>query len=271
MQWYKPMIMNNNITPFSDEEYKEFTKFIYNHAGINLTEKKRSLVFNRLRKKVIEHKLTSFGEYFKFAKNSNDELVNMINSITTNVTSLFRDMRQFVALTEMILPKYAKERRQLKIWSAGCSSGEEPYSIAIQVLKYKDPINFEILASDLSTKVLKIAGDGLYSEEAIKNVEKADLTKYFKKEGQEYRVNPEVKKYIKFSQINLMGPNFPSNLDIIFCRNVVIYFDAETKSKLFSKFYNSLKSDGYLFLGHSESLFNNPNFKFVKPSIYQKV
>ncbi|MFW5800168.1 MAG: CheR family methyltransferase [Spirochaetota bacterium] len=264
------MLNFEKIKTFTDKEYADFCKFIYDYSGIHLTEKKRSLVNNRLRKRVLKHNFSSYGEYFNYVKKHRDEeFVMMINVITTNVSSFFRDEKQFKYLSEEVIKNLGKNR--LKIWSAGCSTGEEPYSIALSLTTSNPEISFDILATDLSTRVLDFAKVGIYKEEQLKTVPDFMLRKYFRKvETGQYQIKPEIKKNIRFDKLNLIKDTFPNNIDIIFCRNVIIYFDKETKDKLFVKYAQSLNKGGYLFLGHSESLFNNPLFKFYKPSIYIK-
>jgi chemotaxis protein methyltransferase CheR len=264
------MLNFEKIKPFTDKEYDNFCKFIYDYSGIFLTEKKRSLVNNRLRKRVLLHNFSSYGEYFDYVKKHRDEeFVMMVNVITTNVSSFFRDEKQFEYLSKEVVPELGKPR--LKIWSAGCSTGEEPYSIALKLIVHNPDVKFDILATDLSTRVLDFAKNGIYREEQLKTVPKTMLSNYFKKATDDkYEIKPTIKQNITFKQLNLIKDPYPQNLDIIFCRNVIIYFDKETKEKLFIKFAKALNKSAYLFLGHSESLFNNPLFKFYKPSLYVK-
>ncbi len=264
------MLNFDKIKPFTDREYEEFCKFIYEYSGIHLTEKKRSLVNNRLRKRVIAHNFESYGEYFNYVKTHRDEeFIMMINVITTNVSSFFRDEKQFDYLSSEVVKKINKSK--IKIWSAGCSTGEEPYSIVLKLLSFNSDISFDILASDLSTRVLDFAQTGIYKAEQIKTVPEHMIRTYFTKlDDDKFQIKPIIKQYIKFQQLNLIKDPFPRSIDIIFCRNVIIYFDKETKENLFVKFADTLNRNGYLFLGHSESLFNNPLFKFYKPSIYIK-
>lgn len=265
----------DDLQPFSDQEFQEFCKYIYENVGINLTEKKRSLVNNRLRKRLIELNFKSYGQYFNYIKKSKDEneLVLMINSITTNVSSFFRDNKQFVTLAEILKTEFKSKTNPLRIWSAGCSTGQEPYTISITLLKEHPNLRYEIHGSDLSTRVLQIASKGIYTHEQIEKdiQDPRDVERFFIKRADHYEIKPDVKRNIKFFQHNLMHNNFPKNFDIIFCRNVIIYFDKETKEKLFQKFFHSLGAHGFLFLGHSESLFNNPLFRYYRPSIYKKV
>ena len=225
------MFKVNQLEEFSDKDFEDFCKYIYDKVGIKLTDRKRSLVHNRLRKRLVQLNLTSYGEYFNFVKThkGKDEFVHMVNAITTNVTTFFRDPKQFQTLSQLVLPFYEKLNRSIRIWSAGCSTGEEPYTIAIEIMKYIKNFRFEIVATDISTKVLEQAEAGLYKYEQVKTVSTQYLDQFFIKRDELYEVHPDVRKFVKFKQLNLIDDTFPSNIDIIFCRNVVIYFDKETK------------------------------------------
>lgn len=267
--------MMNELKPFTEEEYQRFCDFIYNTAGINLTEKKYSLVNNRLRRRVRHHNFNSYNEYFQWVLNNDEgkeELENLINQITTNVSSFFREPKQLKTFFEELLPDLAKKQSGLRIWSAGCSTGEEPYTIAMIMLKFK-ALEYEILATDLSTKVLKKAKEGIYTAEQIKSIDPSTLKQFFTHDADSntYKIIDKVKKNIRFDHLNLIKDKYPSNMDFVFCRNVIIYFDRQTKDKVIGGYHKSLKDGGFLCLGHSESLFNNPLFKFYKPSIYMKV
>ncbi len=257
---------------FSDKEFKEFCKYIYDNVGINLTDKKYSLVHNRLRSRLVKYNFNSYGDYFNFVKEDkeNDELTNLINAITTNVTTFFRDRNQFNTFSQLVLPYFEQKHTNINIWSAGCSTGEEPYSIAIEILKHTTNIKFKIHATDISTKVLDSASAGIYSKEQIKTVEEHYLRRFFIKRNDKFEVLPKVKENVQFYKLNLVEDKFPPRMDIVFCRNVVIYFDKDTRDKLYKKFYDSLNQDGFFFVGHSESLFTNKLFKFFRPSVYKK-
>jgi chemotaxis protein methyltransferase CheR len=261
------------LQEFSEKEFEEFCKYIYDNVGIKLTDKKRNLVHNRLRKRLIALEFDNYGEYFRFVKSlkGKEELIYLINAITTNVTTFFRDPKQFQTFSQLVLPCYENVKRRITIWSAGCSTGEEPYSIAIEILKYVKDLNFQIMASDLSTKVLETAEMGAYPYEQVKTVSPQYLSEFFTKKGDLYEVKPIVKKYVTFKKLNLIEDSFPQNVDIIFCRNVVIYFDKETKDTLYKKFHQCLNPQSFLFVGHSESLFSSTLFKFFKPSVYRRV
>ena len=275
--------MNNYELKNSD--FEKIRKIIYEQCGINLHEGKKELVKARLGKRLRDGNYNSFADYCSYVTTAEgtDELVAMIDSISTNLTSFFREESHFARLRLIVSAILEKNdtrgfKDRFKIWSAGCSTGEEPYTLAITVREAvgQRPFDFTILATDISTKVLRIAEGGIYSQEKIKNIATPILKKYFQigtdhSEGH-YRIKTEIKNVIDFQRFNLMH-KFPaqSQLDIIFCRNVMIYFDKQTQGVLVNKFYDSLNKGGYFFVGHSESLTGlNHQFKYIEPSVYQK-
>ncbi|MBW2108606.1 MAG: protein-glutamate O-methyltransferase CheR, partial [Deltaproteobacteria bacterium] len=210
------------------------------------------------------------------------ELVRMLDAISTNLTSFFREERHFEFLTNKVFPSWTARSghgEKIRLWSAGCSSGEEPYSLAICMMDYFSgglPADTKILATDLSTKVLNRAQSGVYNAERIKKIPKSTLRKYFQKgvgsQAGEFRVKECIREMIVFRRLNLMDP-FPFKLrfSLICCRNVMIYFDKMTQGRLVNKFYDCLESGGYLFIGHSESLTGiDHRFKYIQPAVYYK-
>ncbi len=209
------------------------------------------------------------------------EIVNLLDAISTNVTYFFREDKHFDFLTSTVIPELesTKKRgleREIRIWSAGCSTGEEPYSLAITfaeniALENRD---FRILATDLSTNVLSHARKGVYDKERLRNVSGALLKKYFSgnRDGSRFRVHEKLASYIKFARLNLMHDfPFKNRFDCIFCRNVMIYFDRQTQGQLVNKFSSFLNPGGYLMIGHSESLTNvKHDLVYVQPSLYRK-
>ncbi len=253
-----------NIKPLSDETFNKFRELIYRETGISMNDSKKLLVANRLRKRIISLDLNSYEEYYDFltkTKEGKRELVHFIDAVSTNETYFFRGENHFKALRESILPELFKKRNFIKIWSAGCSTGEEPYSIAITVLETKKRCNwrgsFKIFATDISHEVLKRAKDGVYGGRTLKYVSDDTKKNYFSDLGDgTFAVKDEVKKNVIFTTNNLLKDRPPDReFDIIFCRNVMIYFDKATQKKIVDEnFANVLKMDGYLFIGHSESL-----------------
>ena len=275
--------MNNYELKNSD--FEKISKLIYEQCGINLHEGKRELVKARLVKRLHAGNYKSFSDYCQYVTTieGTDELIAMIDSISTNLTSFFREESHFVRLRLIISSILEKNGSRsltdrFKVWSAGCSTGEEPYTLAITIkdVAGQKPLETMILATDISTKVLRIAEAGIYPQEKIKNIPIPILKKYFQigsghSEGH-YRVKSEIKSMIDFQRFNLMH-NFTAqaHFDIIFCRNVMIYFDKQTQGVLVNKFYDSLRNGGYFFVGHSESLTGlKHQFNYIEPSVYQK-
>lgn len=269
-----------------DSDFEKIRKIIYEQCGINLCESKRELVKARLGKRLREGNYSSFSDYCQYVATDEgtDELIAMIDSISTNLTSFFREESHFARLQVIISSILEKagshsSAPKFNVWSAGCSTGEEPYTVAITIREVVGvrPFDAKILATDISTKVLRIAGAAIYSEERIKNMPPPILKKYFQigtgdSEGY-YRIKKDLKDMIEFKRFNLMDKfPFESHFDLILCRNVMIYFDKQTQGNLVNKYYNSLKKDGYFFVGHSESLTGlKHQFKYVEPSVYQKL
>ncbi len=274
-----------NDYELKSSDFEKISKLIYEQCGINLHEGKRELVKARLVKRLHAGNYKSFSDYCHYVTTAEgtDELIAMIDSISTNLTSFFREESHFVRLRLIISSILEKNNSRgltdrFKIWSAGCSTGEEPYTLAMTVKEVaaQKPFETMILATDISTKVLRIAEAGIYTHEKIKNIAPSMLKKYFQigtgnSEGH-YRVKSELKSMIDFQRFNLMHKfKSQAHFDIIFCRNVMIYFDKQTQGVLVNKFYDSLKNGGYFFVGHSESLTGlNHQFKYIEPSVYQK-
>jgi chemotaxis protein methyltransferase CheR len=269
---------------FRDADFIRVQKQIYDYAGIQLTEAKRHLVYNRLAKRIRQLNLTSFSAYLDFVEAHPDtEFTHLVNSITTNLTFFFREVHHFDALREQLIPKlkarHAKDKR-LRVWSAGCSTGEEPYSIAITLMQaFNENLSgwdVKVLATDLDTNVLEHAQNGIYKLDKTEGIPEPLLKRWFN-EGRGdnegfVRAKDELKSLITFKPLNLMkewpmkGP-----FDVIFCRNVVIYFDKPTQRTLFKRYYDLLSPGGYLIVGHSESLHNiNNDFTLLGKTIYQK-
>ena len=273
----------NNVQ-FTDNDYHKIAEFVHKTAGINLLEGKKELIRTRLGKRMRLLQMHDFHTYFKHVMNDDtgEEIIYLLDALATNLTSFFREDQHFEFMGTVLLPELEKQRKsqgshRLRIWSAACSSGEEPYTIAMIVME-KAPFfgqngDCKILATDISTKVLNIAKKGLYGPERMKTVPHMLLTKYFQKTGdQMYQVSSQLRDLIAFRRLNLMDPlPFKHPMDLIFCRNVMIYFDKETISRLVNKYYQILNPGGFLFIGHSESLSGfKHDFKYVQPCIYQK-
>ncbi len=269
----------------TDIDFEKISRLVYEQSGINLHKDKKELVKARLGKRLREGKFGSFRDYYRYVttKKGVNELVAMIDSISTNLTSFFREENHFHKLREVVpeMMKAAGNGRcvpNLRLWSAGCSTGEEPYSLAItlkEAIKNRN-CNLKILATDISTRTLRTAVDGVYPKEKTKKIPPLLLRKYFQigqgRWDRYYRVKKDLKDSVEFMKFNLMEiPAFNDSFDIIFCRNVMIYFDKETQDSLVNRFYECLKEKGYLFVGHSESLTGLAHqFKYIEPSVYRK-
>jgi chemotaxis protein methyltransferase CheR len=263
------------------DEFQRFRTLIYDKSGITLSDQKRTLLASRLSKRVRDLGLETFSAYYDHVTGdpSRDEFTRMLDLISTNKTDFFREPKHFAFLREQILPELTREKR-IRIWSSACSTGEEPYTIAMTLYEaVSDPSqwDFQILASDLSTRVLAKAAAGVYDEERVRDVPPEVVRRHFLRgrgdsEGL-LKVKPHLSAMVRFRRLNLMDETFPikSPLDLIFCRNVMIYFDRPTQEQLVNKFYRYLKPGGYLFIGHSESLqwVQHP-FKTSGPTIYRK-
>jgi chemotaxis protein methyltransferase CheR len=263
------------------EEYDHIRTLLYDECGISLGEHKQSLVISRLSKRLRTLQLESFAAYYEFVTgdDSGAEFTRMLDLLSTNKTDFFREPKHFEFLRDTILPGLAEQKR-IRIWSSACSTGEEPYTIAITLhesVPHPEQWNFQVLASDISTRVLAHAAAGLYDEERIHDVPPEVARRHFLKGSGEncglVKVKPHLSDIITFRRMNLMDDRFPIKqpLDLIFCRNVMIYFDRPTQERLVGKFYRYLKPGGHLFIGHSESLqWVTHSFKHLAPTIYWK-
>ena len=264
----------------TDSEFERLVKFMYKTYGIDLG-KKRVLIEGRLSKMIAERGFHSYSEYFNMAFNdpSGLETVNLVNKLTTNHTYFMREAQHFDFLRDVMLPHVEQTvtDRDARIWCAASSSGEEPYTIAMIIDEYfgsrKAGWDLRILATDLSTDILSKAKKGTYTAEGIKAVPDSWKKNYFKKNADgTYTVVDKIKSQVIFKQFNLMDEiKYKKPYDIIFCRNVMIYFDAPTKAALIERFYDVMKPGGYFLVGHAESVPKTSRFKFVQPATYQKI
>ena len=270
-------VAGHNGAIINDAEFKQFKAWIYEVAGISLSDHKKALVMGRLAPRIRHYKFESYGEYFSLLNSGKhpSELQIAVDLLTTNETYFFREPKHFDFLREHILREH-KPGRQMRIWSAASSTGEEPYSIAMTLAAALGDAPWEIMASDLSSRVLERARSGHYSMERAKNIPRPFLTKYCLKgiDSQDgtFLIGPNLKNRIHFSQINLNNklPNI-GEFDVIFIRNVMIYFDVTTKRQVIERMLPHLRRGGYLIVGHSESLNGvSDKLKIISPSIYIK-
>ncbi len=267
---------------FSDNDFNYIRELVSDCAGINLADGKRQLVYSRLTRRLRELGLSDFKSYCSILKKGDDsELVNFINAITTNLTSFFREQHHFDFLIKTVFPELLeknKATRRIRLWSAGCSTGEEPYSIAMTFQDHFPEIknwDIKILATDLDTNVLETAKKGIYAFERVSGLPKKTVNKWFvhskSKETNLVKVRPELQKMISFKHLNLMGKwPISGEFDFIFCRNVIIYFNKDTQRILIDRYANHMANGAYLFLGHSESLFKvTDRFDLLGHTMYQ--
>lgn len=273
-----------NVGGLTEDEFLYFKEVVYHEAGIKLSPLKKALLQSRIMRRIRFLQLSSFNEYkFYLEQNYDAEITHFINVITTNKTEFMREKRHFEFMFKQALPEFtSRGEKELRIWSAGCSTGEEPYSIAISCLEYfglESDIKLKILATDIDTQVLETGVIGTYPFKNVEIFDKRIIQKYFIKDkfltGNDEAVtaSDELKNKIFFRKLNLLDPVFPmkKKFFIIFCRNVIIYFDRETQQKLFAKIYEHLDEDGYLFIGHSENLSSvSTQFKSIGHTIYTK-
>lgn len=264
--------------PLSNETFRLLRDMIYAHSGIFFNESKKYLLETRLSQRIEERNCQTFEDYYYFLKydpGREAEFLCLFDVVTTNETSFFRDPSQIKAfengvLHTLVKEKEAKRDRKLRVWSAGCSTGEEPYTLAM-IIKEKQELlknwTLEIMASDISESVLKSAKKAIYTQNAVRNTPPFILKKYFQNSGSHYSLKDEVKNLVRFQRVNLIDQarlKTIRGMDVVFCRNVLIYFDDKAKKQVVSGFYDSLNPGGYLFLGPVESLYNiSRAFKLV--------
>lgn len=269
---------------FTDDDFEMIRKVLYTHTGISLNAGKMDLVYGRLSRRLRVLGITSFSDYLGFidSPRGREEMANFINALTTNLTAFFREPHHFDYLANIVLPRamqhHAADRR-IRFWSAGCSTGEEPYSIAMTVRETMSSIqnwDMKILATDLDSNVVAVAKKGEYSKQRIAELSEPRRKKWFTAlDGcnDSVKVNSSLQELITFKQLNLMH-EWPMRglFDLIFCRNVVIYFDKSTQRKLFDRYADVLVTGGYLFIGHSENLHNlTDRFELIGQTIYRKI
>lgn len=267
----------------SDEEFAKLRDLVYKISGISLSETKRELVISRFSRRLKALKIKSFSDYYNLliSPSGFTEVQNFINSITTNKTDFFREAHHFDFLVSKIIPVLlAKKKRVVKIWSAACSTGEEPYTIAMVMSKHfveKYNIPVKILATDIDTNVLTVASKGVYDSSIISVLPEEYMKKYFLRGKQDsiglFKVKDTIRQMVTFKQLNFVATEYPitTTFDIIFCRNVIIYFNPETKRRVVNKLYRYLNPGGYIMMGHSETLFDMVDgLTYLKNTVYQK-
>ncbi|MDI3528073.1 MAG: chemotaxis protein methyltransferase CheR [Tenuifilum sp.] len=270
----------------TNEEFQRLSALIYKESGIKLPPIKKVMLQSRLQKRLKHLKINTFKEYisYLFSKDGFDrEIIHMLDVVSTNKTDFYREPAHFEFLANEVLPNYysSNVNQTFKVWSAGCSSGEEPYTLAMVLFEFaeKNPkFNFSIFATDISTRILQKAVDAVYSEDKVQAIPFPLKKKYMLRSKDRtnptVKMAPHVRSKITFDRLNLMDSTYKTKdiFDVIFCRNVLIYFDRETQAAVINKLSQRLKPEGYLILGHSESILNlNVPLVQVRPTVYRKV
>jgi chemotaxis protein methyltransferase CheR len=255
------------IIQLEEDVFRLIRDFVKDYCGIYFDDDSRYLLEKRLSRRVRIHHFSNFREYYRYLlyhKDRDQELASIIDIITVNETYFFREQNQLKTLSEEILPEILqtnKDKKKLRIWSAGCSTGEEPYTVAMIVLekaRFRD-WDIEIFGSDINQRVLQVARSGVYRKNSFRTTEPYFMHKYFSEEDGLSTISDKVKQYVNFTHLNLLDPfkiKLFGAMDIIFCRNVLIYFDQSSRKKVIEMFYERLVDGGYLLLGHAESLIN---------------
>ena len=266
----------------TDSEFKRLRELVHARTGIALSEAKRELLYGRLARRLRKLKLTSFAEYCRLVESpASAELQELTNAITTNLTSFFRENHHFEQLSVEALPQIVSKRsatRRVRVWSAGCSTGEEPYSLAIvmrETLAQLAGWDIKLLATDIDSKVVATATEGVYASDRFKGVAPERIRSWFREAAGRpgfLAAAAELKSLITFKQLNLLDPwPVKGPFDVIFCRNVVIYFDKATQRGLFDRMADLQEPGGWLFIGHSENLLNvTRRYKLVGRTVYRR-
>lgn len=274
-----------SMMAISDDEFARLRNLIHQRFGINLTEQKRSLLVGRLQKLMRRLNLSNFSDYYDYLKEDQTEgaLGELVDLISTNHTYFNREKDHFDYFSQTALPAVIEKlkqenRRDLRIWCAGCSTGEEPYTLLMLMMEYlgADYASWDagILATDISDRALTIAKRGAYATDRVMQLPETLRRKYFTTAGPgEMQVIDKLKKEATFRRFNLMNTTFPfkKQFQMIFCRNVMIYFDQETREAFVSRYHKATEPGGYLFIGHSETLGRSQSlYRYLKPALYQK-
>jgi len=276
----------SGIMKISDKEFDSLRSLIKRHFGININEQKRTLLAVRLQKLLQAQGFKTFGEYYNYLirDSSPDKLHELVNRISTNFSIFFRENNHFDYFSETVLPLIVERQekrnsKNIRIWSAGCSTGEEPYTIVMLMLEFFGMEyamwNAGVLATDISTRALKKAMRGIYSQDKTRHVPAGLKKKFFNKAGEgKLVINETIRNNVTFRRLNLMEPTFPfkKKFHIIFCRNVMIYFNQQTRNNLARKFHHVSEPGSFLFIGHSETLDTSQTlYKYVMPSTYVRI
>ncbi|MCG8411946.1 MAG: hypothetical protein MI739_11755 [Bacteroidales bacterium] len=270
----------------SDSEFDKLSTFIFDQAGIKMPKVKKVMLQSRLQKRLRKLEITSFDAYIEYLfseKGQKEEIIHMLDVVSTNKTDFFREPVHFDFLKDQVLPEFIKKQNldNIKIWSAGCSSGEEPYTVAMVLEEFSNEINsinYSLTGTDISSQILQKAALAVYKEERITNIPLEIKRKYFlrskDRNKKTVRIIKKLRDKVKYKRLNFMADvyNLNKEFDVIFCRNVLIYFNRETQEKVINKLCLKLKRNGYLFIGHSESIMGmDVPLKQIKPTIFKRI
>lgn len=255
------------------DNYEYFIKQVYKLTNIDLSLYKEKQMKRRIKSLLSRNGFKDFAEYFNGIKNDRKLFEEFINYLTINVSEFFRNPNQWEVLEKEILPYLINRHGKIRIWSAACSTGEEPYSLAMLLTKFYPITEIKIFATDIDKAAIEKAKMGIYSEKSIENVPLEFKNKYFTKLGNSYKIDESIKRCVEFSQHNLLKDIYPSNNHLILCRNVMIYFTEEAKVEMYKKFHNALTADGILFVGSTEQIIlpERYNFKAFRTFFYSKI
>ncbi len=264
----------------NDKDFELFRKVIYDECGITFSPTNRAILDSRIKDLLRRKNIATPAEYYSLILKDKEEMKHMLDSVTTNLTRFFRNQPHFDAFINHVIPKVIEEKkakgdRTIKIWSAGCSTGEEPYTIAMILKDILPPgFNFKIIASDLSLKSLMVGQQGFYTDAKVEGIPANYLSKYFTKVDGGYQIVKDLVDTVRFDYHNLKNDSGERNFDVVFCRNVLIYFDEPAQLAVINRFWDSMAEHSFLFIGHSESLFGmKTQFEFLKTQwacLYQK-
>lgn len=254
------------------EGYELFKTQIFRKTGIDLSLYKERQMKRRIESLIKRNGKDSFEAYFELLNRNKEVFDEFINYMTINVSEFYRNIQQWDMLKTEIIPMLLKRKTTLKIWSAACSTGEEPYTLAMVLSHFFPLANIKILAVDIDKEAINKAKNGIYTAKSIENVPSEFKTKYFTKVGEAYKINDEIKRCVEYRQMNLLSDEYPKGMDLIVCRNVMIYFTEEAKDAMYHKFNGALDQGGVLFVGSTEQIIVPKKFNFtpIKTFFYQK-
>ena len=250
------------------DSYEMFLQGLRRKKGLDLTGYKRPQMERRINSLMRSLKIPDYSAYLSVLEKEIVQWRRFLDTLTINVSEFYRNPSQWDILGEKVIPSLLEDSRSLKLWSAGCSTGEEPYTLSMVMMNKFPNVHFTLLATDVDDEVLNKAKAGIYNEKAVANLSPNYVSKYFSKDGSNFVISEEVKKKVKFMKHNLLTDNFDGSFDLILCRNVVIYFTEESKAQLYRRFYASLRQGGILFTGSTEQIFQAREIGFSLASSF---